>query len=132
MAAFLTAADSLILNWVVDYLKGGHFSSTALVDKPFDEKAVQELGKLHAKFGYASEIAFPRSLPGQSRLRSRYGDSVSQRARVTSSARRSRDLGPLLNKQRLFFYLTLPAGVLLCVWVEGHESRRGRKPCWWV
>jgi hypothetical protein len=58
MAAFLTAADSLILNWVVDYLKGGHFSSTGLVDKPFDEKAIQELGKLHAKFGYTSEIAF--------------------------------------------------------------------------
>lgn len=58
MAAFLTVAESTILNWVVDYLKGGHFSSTGLVDKPFDEKAVQELGKLHAKFGFTSEIAF--------------------------------------------------------------------------
>jgi hypothetical protein len=62
MAAFLTTAQSTILNWVVDYLKGGHNSSTGLVDKPFDDKAVQELAKLHAKLGYTSEIAFREAM----------------------------------------------------------------------
>jgi hypothetical protein len=62
MAAFLTTAQSTILDWVVDYLKGGHNSSTGLVDKPFDDKAVQELAKLHAKLGYTSEIAFREAM----------------------------------------------------------------------
>ena len=56
--AFLTAADSKILDWVVDYINGGHFSTTGFVDKPFDDKAATELGKLHAKLGYDSEIVF--------------------------------------------------------------------------
>jgi len=38
--------------WVRDYLKN------ASTDKPVDEKAADELGRLHAKFGYNSEVKF--------------------------------------------------------------------------
>lgn len=56
MAAFLSAAQKTILDWVVSY------SEQSPIDKPADEKIAQELGKLHAKLGYVSEIAFREAL----------------------------------------------------------------------
>jgi hypothetical protein len=56
MAAFLTTAQRTILNWVVTY------AEQSPIDKPADDKIAQELAKLHAKFGYTSEIAFREAL----------------------------------------------------------------------
>ena len=52
MAAFLTTTQRTILDWVVTY------SEQSPIDRPADDKIVQELSKLHAKLGFTSEIAF--------------------------------------------------------------------------
>jgi hypothetical protein len=56
MAAFLTDAQKTILDWVVTY------SEQSPIDKPADQKIVEELSKLHAKLGYDGDISFQEAM----------------------------------------------------------------------
>lgn len=50
MANFLLTAERTTFDWLLEYLNG------AGLEKPIDEKVVDELSKHHATFGYDSEV----------------------------------------------------------------------------
>lgn len=56
MAAFLTTDESDILDWVVNY------SEQSPIDRPPDDKVVQELARLAETFGFDGPIAFKEAM----------------------------------------------------------------------